>query len=519
MPRAARSTRQWLLPLALAAAAMLCSGCMVGPDFVAPSAPGVDRYTTAAQPETTGTAQGVVQNFVPARDPRADWWTLFRSPELDALVRAALADSPTLAQAAARIREATGDRDARHSATTGPRIDGKLGVARQQVDPAALGFPTAPVPPPFTVYDIGIDVSYPFDLFGGTRRELEALGARVDYQQDELAAARLALVANVVTTALRGAALRDQIATTEALLEAQQQVLAIAERREGSGGVARVDVESQRTLLAQTAALLPPLRTQAAATDHALAVYVGKAPAQMTASSLALADFTLPRDVPLTLPSELARQRPDVRASEALLHEASANVGVATANLYPKFALTGSAATTRTSFADIANGINVWSLGLDLLQPVFHAGELKAQQRAAVAAFDAARSAYRQVVLNALQNVADALLALAADAQALGARDTELAAAEAAYRITRARFELGGVSQLALLDAQRQRLAARLDHQQAVALRLSDTAALLAASGGGWWAADDQGTAQPAPVSPQTLESGAPPSAAVAGPH
>ena len=488
-PRLSPQRRCW--PLALAGGALLCAGCTVGPDFVAPSAPPVDRYTTAPQPKATAAAQGEVQDFVPVRDLPGDWWTLFRSPALDALVRAALADSPTLAQASARIREAAEDRNARHSATTGPRIDGKLGVERQQIDPAALGFPAAPVPPPFTVYDIGIEVSYPFDLFGGTRRELEALGARVDYQQDELAAARLALVANVVTTSLRGAALRDRIATTVALLEAQQQVLAIAEQREALGGIARVDLDSQRTLVAQTAAMLPPLRTQAAATDHALAVFLGKAPAQVDPATLTLADFTLPRDVPLTLPSELTRQRPDVRASEALLHEASANVGVATANLYPKFALTGNAATTRTSFADIANGINVWSLGLDLLQPVFHADELEAQRRAATAAYDAARSAYRQTVLNALQNVADALRALDDDAHALAERDAERDAAESAYRITRERFELGGVSQLALLDAQRQRLAATLDHQQAVAQRLSDTAALLAALGGGWWPGDD----------------------------
>ena len=468
------------------ALALATGACTVGPNFRVPDAPSVVRYTTGDMARETVAAEGQAQRFV-ERDIPGEWWTLFASPKLDALVRQALANSPTLAESRARLAQAREALNARKGATDWPSVDGNVGISRQQVDPAALGFPTAPKTGPFTLYNIGIDVSYTLDLFGGTRRELEALGADVDYQRYELEAAQLTLAANVVTASIRQASLRAQIASTSAIFDAQTRQLSIAEQRLALGGVAAVDVKNQRALVAQTAARLPPLRAELAQSIHLLAILVGTPPGDAELPAFDLADLRLPPELPLTLPSTLAQQRPDIRASEALLHKASANVGVATANLYPKLTLSGSGSTQRTSFPDLLNSVNVWNIGANLLAPLFHGGELQARKRGAEAAYEQAAAAYRQAVLQGLQNVADALRALEFDAQALAARAEQVAHTEDAYRTTLERYQTGGVSQVAVLDAERQRLEAALERAQATANRLADSAALLQALGGGWW--------------------------------
>ena len=487
-PRFAHRSRTLCLTVALGA-----SACTVGPNFRPPDPPQTSRYASGPAPAQTSVADGTAQRFV-ARDIPAEWWTLFRSPKLDQLVRKALADSPTLAEARARLARAQEDLTARKAAIDFPAVDGNVGVSRQRVDPAALGFPGAPATT-FTLFNIGVDVSYTLDLFGGTRRELEALGASVDYQRYELEAAHLTLAANVVTTAIRQGSLRAQLATTAAILDAQREQLAIARKRLELGGVAQVEVQNQAALVAQTSARLPSLRSQLAQTTHVLAVYTGTAPGDAELPAIELADLHLPEELPLTLPSTLARQRPDIRASEALLHRASAEIGVATADLYPRLTLAGSASTQRTSFPDVlTNGINVWSIGASLLAPLFRQTELQARKRSAEAAYDQAAASYRLTVLQGLQNVADVLRALEADADALAARTEEASQAEQAYRITAERYRLGGVSQTALLDAERQRLQAALERVQAAANRYADSAALLQALGGGWW------NREPAPV-------------------
>ena len=233
---------------------------------------------------------------------------------------------------------------------------------------------------------------------------------------------------------------------------------------------------------------MPPLHAQRERAIHLLAIYAGDAPAAVPIPALRLADLRLPAAVPQRLPSELARQRPDIRANEALLRKASADIGVATANLYPKLQISGSLASSQLSLSDLfGNGINVWNIGANLAQPLFRGGELQARKRAAIAAYDQADAAYRLSVLQGIQNVADVLRALEADARAESARSEQAARASDAYRITVGRFDLGGVSQLAVLDAERLRLRAEVDRLQAVANRLSDTAALFQALGGGWW--------------------------------
>jgi NodT family efflux transporter outer membrane factor (OMF) lipoprotein len=473
-------------------AVALCA-CTVGPDFRTPDVTSATTYTANPQPSTTeasaGTA-GAAQHFVPADLPGDGWWRAFGSPALDALVQQALDDSPTLAQARAKLHQAQEDYLAQSGATEWPQFDASLSTTRARIDPEALGIgdlARGQSFAPFTLYSAKVSVSYTLDLFGGNRRALEAVAAQVGYQQYELEAARLTLAGNVVTSAIRRASLARQIALTETLLAIQTKQLDITSRRFQAGGVSQVDLLSQRTQVQQTRALLPPLRTQLAQTDHQLAVYLGRAPAELTTrgdpSALDLDTLVLPADLPLTLPSTLARQRPDIRASEALLHQASANIGVATANLYPQITLSGSASTERLDISDLLTGFNVWSIGAGLTQPLFHGGELRARKRSSEAAYEAALGAYRQTVLQGLQQVADALRALNEDAIALQALDEAQRNARRSAEIAGERYTAGGVSQLTLLDTQRQELQTSLDRVKAAAQRYADTAALYQALG------------------------------------
>ncbi len=471
--------------------AVACAGCTVGPDYRRPDPPAVEKFAPGPAPDIALAAR-------PDRDIPAEWWTLFGAPELDALVRRALAGNPTLEQARARMTEARELLVARTGATEIPRVDLDAGVVRQRIDPATFGFPQAPNPGNFTVYTLGASVSYTFDLFGGTRRELEGLAAQVDYQGYELEAARLTLAANVVTTAIRLASLRAEIEAGEAMLATKANTLAIAEQRYALGGVAGLDVRNQQMLLADTRASLQPLYAQRDRAIHLLAIYMGEPPAAVPVPALRLADLTLPAAIPLRVPADLVRQRPDIRANEALLHRASADVGVATANLYPKLQISGSLASSQLSATDLfGNGFNVWNIGANVLQPLLEpllrSGELQARKRAAIAAYEQAEAAYRQSVLLSIQSVADVMRTLEADAKAEAARAEQYARAEDAYRITIGRYDAGGVSRIAVLDAQHARLRAESDRAQASAIRLADAAALFQALGGGWWEGADAG--------------------------
>jgi NodT family efflux transporter outer membrane factor (OMF) lipoprotein len=482
--------------LSAAACALALAGCTLGPDFHAPNPPAATSWTREGTPAATVAASdtgsasnaGGVQTFVTAENVPNAWWTQFGSPALDQLVDAALAASPTLDSARAKLVEARENYNAQAGSTLFPKVDANLSATREKVDLASFGITGVPSPGPFTLYDASISVSYVFDLFGANRRALEATLAQVDYQAYELAAARLTVAGNVVSSAVRRASLRRQIEITQQLIDTQSRQLAIMEARLAAGGVADLDVRSQRTLLAQTRATLPPLETQLAQTDHQLATLLGVAPsspqfdAQLDA--LTLDALHLPDTVTLTLPSTLARARPDIRAAEALLHQASANVGVATADLYPQITLSAGIGSERTSIEDMVNGLNIWNFGFGLAQPIFHGGELRAKKRASEAAWDAAFADYRQTVLQALQQVADTLRALESDAQALQSRDTANREAQASATVTLARYQAGGVSEFSLIDAQRQALQTALDRTRAQADRLADTAALYQALGG-----------------------------------
>lgn len=475
------------IPPLLAIAATVLAGCALGPEFRRPAAPATEQYTAERQPEATvapGGEAGAAQRFVSGSAPPSRWWESFQCEALNALVSDALTHSPTARQARARLREAQEDLTAQTGATLYPSVDAQLGATREKVNPAAFGFANVPQAPAFELYNAQVNVSYTLDLLGANRRMLEGVRAQTEYQTYETEAAELTLAANVVAAAIRQADLAAQVEYTEQMIAAASRQLAISEERYRAGGIALEDLDTQLSQLEQLRATLPLLTAQRREVDHLLAVYTGKAPAAAATARFRLSDLHLPAEVPLTLPSELVQRRPDVRASEALWHEASANVGMATANLFPRLTLSGYVGSQRSQASQLVDGTNVWSIGASLLQPIFHGGELRARKRSAVAAYDAAAAAYEETVLESLQQVADGLRVLEADALTLESRSLAAERATASHAIAQQRFEVGGISEFSLLDAERLELQTGLDRSHTEALRLADTAALMHALNG-----------------------------------
>ena len=464
-------------------------GCAVGPNFHSPDMATPDHYTAVPLPAQTASAPSestAAQHFAFDKDLPGEWWTLFRSDSLDRLVRMALDNSPTLIQAQAMLKQAQEDLNARTGATQYPAVDAGLSVTRQQMD--SYGISNIPNPGPFNLYNASVSVSYTMDIFGGNRRALEGFKAKVDYQDFELEAARQTLTANVVTTAIMEASLREQIDVTKAILAAEQGQLDVIQKQFELGAVSKTEVLAQETELAMTKAGMPPLEKQFDLNRHALSVLIGQFPGDGKLPEFSLESLHLPEELPVSLPSNLAHQRPDIRASEALLHQACAAVGVATANLYPQITLSAGYGFQAVSTDILFNGESVvWNLGAGLLQPIFHGGELTAKRRSAIAAYDQAAAQYRQTVLKAFQDVADVLRALETDARTLQAQAEAEAAAKSALALIEKQYELGAVSYPALLIAQRDYQKTRINVVAARAQRYADTAALFQALGGGWW--------------------------------
>ncbi|SEN18070.1 efflux transporter, outer membrane factor (OMF) lipoprotein, NodT family [Duganella sp. CF517] len=490
--------------LALAALAAGVSACALGPEFQTPAPPAAatDRYTptplaarTASAPATaTG---GAAQQFAIGQDIPAQWWTVFRSPALDRLIRSALAQNPSMAAAEATLRQAQENYAAQAGDLYWPAVTGQLGLSRQKANAAG----TAGPPGVFNLYNASVDVSYTPDVFGATRRTLEAARATVDYQRFQVEATYLALSANVVTTAIREASLRAQLQATREVLDALTKQLGVIEKQFEYGAIPRTTILSQRNQVAQVAATLPPLEKALAQSRHQLSVLAGRLPSEAGMPEFALDSLTLPETLPVSLPSALVRQRPDLRASEELLHQASALVGVATAAQYPQFTLSGSYGASSPAFGNLFEAHSaVWSLAAGLAAPIFNGGALSAQRRAAEAAYDAAAAQYRATLLTAFQNVADSLRALDSDAQTLKAQAEAEALAAESLALATEQYKLGAISYLALLDAQRSYQQAHINLVQAQAARYADTAALFQALGGGWWQRAD-GVPAATPVS------------------
>jgi len=488
-----------LRSLTIAATAAFLGACAVGPDYRAPHAPAVDLYTEKPQSEQTEAVQvrgGEAQRFEVGAKISAEWWTLFGSPELDGLMRTALSGHPTLAAAQAALRQAEENLNAQY-AVLYPSVDAGLSARRQRISGASFGNPASPGSV-FNLYNASVNVSYAIDVAGGARRELEALQAGIDFQRFQLEAAYLSLTANIATTAFREASLREQIRATREILDLQERGMQLVEKQFVIGAVSRADVLAQRAPLAATRASVPPLEKALAQTRNQLAVLVGRFPGEAGLPELDLSAFQLPQNLPLSLPSDLVRQRPDIRAAETVLRQTNARIGVAQALMFPQLTLSGGYGTLSTSISNLFDpGTQIWNIGASLLQPIFHAGQLQARKRGAEAAYDQAFAQYQQTVLGAFQNVADVLFALEFDAVALKAQAEAETAARESLEMTQKQFEFGSTSYLALLLAQRQFEQARIGLVQAQAARYADTAALFQALGGGWWSRGEQDPARP----------------------
>ncbi|HEX3835502.1 MAG TPA: efflux transporter outer membrane subunit [Steroidobacteraceae bacterium] len=489
--------REWLPApvtgnyLLAAAVAGLC-GCTVGPDFHRPAPPATDHYLAGPPIQTVG-APAATQTLVAGQDIPVQWWNLFHSEPLDALVRLGLRDSPTIAAAAAALRSAQEGYVAQRGSLF-PQVDGQFQTQREAAPGAAFGLPQVGTST-FTLFDAAVNVTYKFDLFGATRRQLEALAAQADYQRWQLEAARLTLAGNIVTTVITAAALNDEVAATDEMLTTERDQLAIIQRQHAVGAASQADVLTQQAQVSQLQATLPGLHKSVAQAGHRLAVLSGQTPDHASIGALSLSTLMLPAQLPVSVPAKLVRQRPDVLAAESQLHQASAQAGVATANLYPQLTLSGSIGSETTSITDLFGpGTAAWNIGGSLMQPLFHGGELRAKRRQAFDDLDQATAQYRGTVLSALQDVADTLRALQDDALTQQADAQAEAAARDSLEITRRQFQAGGTSYVNLLIAQRQYAQARLTRIQGEMARMTDSAALLQSLGGGWWNRDTQGS-------------------------
>jgi NodT family efflux transporter outer membrane factor (OMF) lipoprotein len=490
--RGSRTRVRWGATSLLAAVAL--SGCAAGPDFHAPAAPNMEHDTRAAQPAATVASAGHggdAQSFSTERDLPADWWTSFHSQALNELIRQALTDSPTVLAAKATLQSAVENYKAQRGALLLPAVNGQLSATREREPGAVAGEPQIPSFL-FNVFDASVNVTYRLDIFGASRRQLEGLRAQADYQRWELEAADLTLAGDVITTAVNVASLHAQVAALTDIIGSERDQMKVVQRQFDAGGASRADVLAQRTQVAQNEAQLPGLDKQLDQARHRLAVLAGRTPDDERVPDFTLDQLTLPTDLPLSVPARLVRQRPDVQAAEALLHESSAQLGVATANLYPQLNLSGTIGSETLAARDLfGSNSSAWNIGGTLLQPLFRGGELQSLKRAARADLDRATAQYREAVLLALQDVADTLRALDTDARTLQADSVTENDAQDTLTMTRLQYKAGGVSYLTLLNAERTYLEARESRVQAEAMRYADTAALFQALGGGWWNRDN----------------------------
>ena len=472
------------------------AACAVGPDYHRPAAPDVP-LTPAPLPAATQSADGKAQQFVSAADISGDWWTLFHSPELNTLINAALANNPTLQASQATLLEAEENVRAEQSSFL-PSLSGSFQAEQQRISSAELASQGASgaagnaTIPPFTLYNATLSVSYAPDVFGGVRRQVESLQAQAEYQRYELEAAYLTLTANIVTAAINEASLQAQIDATNGVIAAEQHELAILQTQVSLGGVAQSEVLSQQATLSASLATLPPLQSQLAQARNQLAAYVGVFPGNFHMADFTLGGLHLPETLPVSLPSAIVAQRPDVAAAAAQLHEASANLGVADANMLPQISLSADVGHEALSTASLFTPQTLlWSLVGGITQPIFEGGELSAKRKVALDALQASGAQYQSTVISAFQNVSDALAVLQYDALTLNAAQTAEDAAAQSLNVTQNAYRLGAQPFTAVLTAQTTYQNAALSQVKASAARLADTAALFQALGGGWWNRND----------------------------
>jgi NodT family efflux transporter outer membrane factor (OMF) lipoprotein len=463
----------------------LAASCAVGPDYVRPEAPRTKGYSVQPTPSTTATAAGAAQRIEVSDHLAADWWRLFGCRPLDGIVGEALAHSPTIEAALATLRGSEDSLRAGYGVFF-PQVDAAGNGGRQRFSPVRFG---STVPPSvFNLFTLSGSVGYTLDIWGGQRRNVENLKAQVEAQRYTAIGSYLILSSNVVDAVIAAAAYRAQIDATKELIALEEDQVRIGKAQAEAGTAPYANVLALESQVALARATLPPLEQKIDQAKHLIAMLTGRSPGEWSPPSVALADLTLPAEIPLSLPSQLVRQRPDVLVAEAQLHSANAQIGVATAAMLPNLTLSGSVGTNAVVPSDLfVPGSVFWSVLGGVTQPIFHGGTLAYQRKAAMDARDQALANYRQTVLTAFQQVADSLAALGHDADAVNAQAEAAKASQTALHLLQINYKSGVVDYLQVLTANAQYLQSRVGLVQAQAQRLQDTVALFVALGGGWW--------------------------------
>lgn len=475
---------------------MLLTGCAVGPDFHVPDAPAVDGYLPAGGKDLAGGDHVPGRAVARGGEVSPQWWELFRSKTLDRLVQEGLAHNTDLAAAEAAVRVAQFNALAQRGALF-PAFSAGFDANRQKTPSQALDTNAASGANIYSLFTPQVSVAFVPDVWGGTRRSIESAEALAQAQQFQREGVYLTLVTNIALAAVEEARLRGQIAATRHIIDTQSQLLELLRRQNEGGQIALTDVLSQETAVAQAKLLLPPLEKALGRQRNLLAFLTGRFPAEGDGGTFQLASFRLPRKLPLSLPGDLVRQRPDIRTAEASLQAVNAQIGVAIANRLPQIAITGNIGSTADKVSQLFTpGTGAWMIAGNVAQTIFDAGTLENKQRAAEAATDQALAQYRGVVLAAFQNVADVLRALQADARTLDAAVAAEASATRNIDLVRRQVERGQVSIPVLLAAQQAVLQTSLARVDAEAARIADTLALFQALGGGWWNRPAAGTSE-----------------------
>jgi NodT family efflux transporter outer membrane factor (OMF) lipoprotein len=478
------------LRLSVVTAVMGLCACAVGPNFKSPAPPAAPNYGGASLQRETASIDGETtasQRFVESMNIPADWWTLYQSASLTRLVELALKGNPNVTAAEAALRQAH-ELFVAERASYFPSVHAGFNATRSKNASDTLANPTVAPNPVYNLFTGQLNLSYAPDLFGGARRSVEAARAEVEVSRFQLEATYLTLSSNVVVTAVQEASLRGQITATERVLELQHKLSMTVQGQLELGTASNLDLLAQQAAESQTAATLAPLRKQLGQTRDALTALLGRLPSEEPQETFRLADLRLPGELPVSLPSQLVAQRPDVRQAEENLHVASAGVGIALANMLPQFTITADTGSEALKLSHMFGAYTgFWDFGASLTQTLFDAGALLHKRRAADAALDQAAAQYRAAVILACQNVADTLRALQADTDALKASAETERAAKVTLDTARHQQELGTISFVAVWNAEQNYLQAELTLVQAQASRYADTAGLFQALGGGWW--------------------------------
>jgi NodT family efflux transporter outer membrane factor (OMF) lipoprotein len=476
----------------IAAPGMLLASCALGPDFVTPAAPVVDGYTPERRLPSTAsapTAGGNGQAFTPGSDLSGYWWALFHSRQINAFVEEAVRNHPDVQAAEFALRSARESVLSKQGSLF-PQISATGSAEREQTSTTQQGQWPGQTSA-YSLYNASVSVSYTLDLWGGTRRQVESLQAQADYQAFKLEATYLALTANVVTAAITDASLRDQIIATQEIIKAETDQLARIQHQFEVGAISKSDVLSQEATLAQAKATLAPLQKQLAQQRDQLMAYLGRLPNQDRGEHVTLAELKLPRKLPVSLPSSLVRQRPDIRQAEATLHQATATVGAGVADLLPQITLSGSYGANGPERLFSPTTL-VWSAASSVTQKLFDGGTLYHTKEADVATFEQDLALYKSAVITAFQNVADSLRAIQYDAEALKADAASEKATSDSLAMSIEQFKTGAITYATVINAQQSYLSARVTRIKAQAARYTDTAALFQSLGGGWWNRKDE---------------------------